>query len=268
MARVLVVSDSHLSPRTPEADTNWSATLAWIADEAADADLVVHTGDISLDGAGGRTDLDHARAQLDQLPIPWLAVPGNHDIGDLNGDHGLIDDERRARYETVFGDRFWTTELGGWRLVGIDIQELLGGGTAAEQWWRWLDEQLEADRRLAVFQHRPIVPLAEGEDDKPGRYVIEPGRERLLTVYAEAGVELVVSGHVHQWRSVERDGIRHVWVPSTWATMPDSFQPLIGEKVVGLTTIDLDDHDEAALVVPDGMAQDVIGETIPFPYSD
>jgi 3',5'-cyclic AMP phosphodiesterase CpdA len=45
-------------------------------------DLVIHLGDLSLDGAGSAVDLRHGRTQLDRLPAPWHAVPGKHDIGD------------------------------------------------------------------------------------------------------------------------------------------------------------------------------------------
>ncbi|HEX6420490.1 MAG TPA: metallophosphoesterase, partial [Acidimicrobiales bacterium] len=75
--RLLVVSDTHLSPRTPEADTNWDAVVRHVA--ATRPDLVVHAGDVSLDGALAPGDLDHARRRLDRLPVPWRAVPGNHD---------------------------------------------------------------------------------------------------------------------------------------------------------------------------------------------
>ena len=41
-------------------------------------DLVIHLGDLSLDGAGNAADLRHGRIQLDRLPVAWHAVPGNH----------------------------------------------------------------------------------------------------------------------------------------------------------------------------------------------
>jgi len=45
-------------------------------------DVVIHLGDLSLDGAHGPGHLAYGRQQLDRLPVPWRAVPGNHDIGD------------------------------------------------------------------------------------------------------------------------------------------------------------------------------------------
>jgi len=51
MARLTVVSDSHLSTRTPEADENWTAVLQHVL--ASRPDLVIHAGDLSLDKSSG-----------------------------------------------------------------------------------------------------------------------------------------------------------------------------------------------------------------------
>lgn len=260
----MIVSDSHLSPRTPEADTNWTAIVDHLAN--SEPDLVIHAGDISLDGANSREDLEHAKIQLDQLDAPWRAIPGNHDVGETDDAAASVVEDRRARYESIFGDRSWTIDLDGWRLIGIDSQELLHSEAAPEASWVWLESQLKTELRVAVFQHRPLRPLEATETDTARRYVIEPGRSRLEALFQDAGIELLVTGHVHQWRSVDVAGIQHVWAPSTWATMPDDYQPVIGDKTVGLVEIDLDQHDQAALVVPPAVVQQIVGATIPFPY--
>ncbi|MGH1490203.1 MAG: metallophosphoesterase family protein [Acidimicrobiales bacterium] len=264
MTRLTIVSDSHLSPRTPEADANWTAIVDHLA--AAKPDLVIHTGDISLDGTHRKEDLEHAKAQLDRLAAPWRAIPGNHDVGETAEVAASIVDERRKTYETIFGERWWTIDVDGWRLIGIDSQELLNSDAAAEPSWAWLETALDSELRLAVFQHRPLRTLEATEIDTPRRYIIEPARSRLETLLQDAGVELLVSGHVHQWRSVDVAGMRHLWAPSSWATMSDDYQPVIGQKTVGLVEVDLDRHTEAALVVPSAIGQEVVGVTIPVPY--
>lgn len=259
-----MVSDSHLSPRTPEADANWDAVVDHLA--ADQPDLVIHAGDISLDGANQRRDLEHAKRQLDRLDAPWRAVPGNHDVGEAgDGSRALVED-RRVSYQSVFGDRSWAVELGDWRLIGVDSQELLSGEAGVEAAWTWLAAQLVPGPRLALVLHRPVQPFEVSEADTPARYVTEPARSRLGALLDGAEVELIVSGHVHQWRSVAATGARHVWAPSTWATLPDDYQPVIGDKTVGLVEIDLDRHHDAALVVPPSMSPEIVGVTIPFPY--
>src|SRR5271170_1452510 len=78
--RVILVSDTHLSTRVPEAEANWEAVLRYVS--ATAPELVIHLGDLSMDGAHDVADLLYARRQLDRLAVPWHAVPGNHDIGD------------------------------------------------------------------------------------------------------------------------------------------------------------------------------------------
>lgn len=263
---VLQVSDSHLSPRAPYAEENWEAVVDCVTELAPD--LVVHTGDISLDGANRIDDLEHARRSLERLPVPWVAVPGNHDIGDAGTTSQPVDDTRRSRYHAVFGDGTWCIESHGWRLVGLDVQTLLSDLPAAASMWEQLAGSLAAGGPTALFLHRPIGPLAAAEPDVPDRYVSRPARQRLTGLLDYADVRLVGSGHVHQWRNVVAGPRRHVWAPATWALLPDSVQPVIGRKVLGavLHTLSPDGRVSSELVVPEGISQVIHGDDFASPY--
>jgi 3',5'-cyclic AMP phosphodiesterase CpdA len=266
--RVLQVSDSHLSPDVPHADEHWDAVVAYV--EATQPDLVIHTGDISAFGDTDETDLRHARRRLDELTVPWLAVPGNHDIGDAPPTATPIDDERRARYAASFGESRWTTELGGWHLVGLDVQALLSELPAAAEEWAWLADALATDLPIGLFVHRPLRPWRADTPDEPRRYAMGEGRQRLGALLAAASVHLVATGHVHQWWAGELDGAHHVWAPSTWAVLPDHIQPVIGAKVTGAVELAL--HGDGTVIPtfvrPDGITDVVIGVDFPSPYSD
>ena len=231
MARIFQVSDSHLSPTTPHADENWQAVLDHVDIDAPD--MVIHTGDISLNGADDIEDLRHARRQLDRLTVPWLAIPGNHDIGDVGDTIQPVNESRRDRYRDVFGDDRWSVSIDGWRLVGLDVQTLVSDMDIASEQWDWLDDKLDGTVPTALFVHRPLRPWRSDEVDDPNRYIPEPGRGRLIERVERADVRLIASGHIHQWRVVN-EARTHVWAPSTWAVLPDRIQPVIGEKVVGL----------------------------------
>lgn len=104
-ARVILVSDTHLSAAAPQAQANWDAVVSYAG--ACAPDLVIHLGDLSLDEARDAMDLRYGRAQLDRLPAPWHAVPGNHDVGD-NPSPGTpagiaVDAGRRQRWLEVVG---------------------------------------------------------------------------------------------------------------------------------------------------------------------
>jgi hypothetical protein len=72
-------------------------------------------------------------------------------------------------------------------------------------------------------------------------------------------VQLVVSGHVHQWRDAASGQCRHVWAPSTWSSLPDRIQPTIGTKVTGAVDIELGPTMTICMVRPAGIA-DITGD--------
>src|SRR5690349_6124569 len=78
--RIIQISDTHLSRNKPHLVDNWASLAAWIADQHPD--LVIHTGDVTFDGAGVEADLSFSAQMMDELGIRWRAVPGNHDVGD------------------------------------------------------------------------------------------------------------------------------------------------------------------------------------------
>jgi 3',5'-cyclic AMP phosphodiesterase CpdA len=272
--RVIVVSDSHLSRRTPESDLNWSAVLRHVG--SARPDLVVHAGDLSLDGAHDRGDLEYARSRLDQLEVPWLAVPGNHDVGDNPSgsapDQDGIDVGRRERWLAAVGADWWAAEAGGWRLIGVNAQ-LFGSGLAAEvEQWAWLEAELRdapAATRLALVTHKPVAAdEAELAAAPVYRFVPVAARRRLADLSTSRRIDLVLSGHVHQYRELRRGGMIHLWAPTTWAVLPDAAQATVGTKRSGILAVELTDAGEVRhdFVQPDGLRQLTITTDIADPY--
>ena len=275
-AQLVVVSDSHLSGRASEAERNWSAVVDHV--HRTRPDLVVHVGDLSLDGENDAEDLDYAVEQLGRLsPAPWIAVPGNHDIGDNRSagadPAGVVTEDNLANWTRAVGPLWWTRDVGGWQLVGVNAQ-LFGSGLPAEdEQWRWLEEVLAAATRprpLLFVSHKPIDATDTELAGAPGiRFVPSPARDRLRGLLAEVRRRrLVLSGHVHQYRVLELDGTPHVWAPTTWAVLPDSWQATIGTKRCGVLQFGLAgtgvaDH---RLVAPEGLRQLVIGEDTPLYY--
>jgi predicted phosphodiesterase len=182
---VVLVSDTHLSRRAPQAQQNWDAVLRYVEETAPDA--VIHIGDLSLDGAHESEDLRHAHQQLRHLHVAWHAVPGNHDIG----------------------DNPFPGAPGGSTVTAARLQ-------------RWLD-----------------VVGADLASAPPYRFVPPAGRRRLAGLFAGRPLRLVISGHVHQHRLLRLDGTDHLWVPSTWAVLPDRVQPVFGTKECGIVTLEL-----------------------------
>lgn len=271
---VIFVSDTHLSPDAPEAQQNWAAVVRYVA--AAAPDLVIHLGDLSLDGARNPADLDHARGQLELLPVPWTAVPGNHDIGDnpLPGRPGdlAVTDGRRRRWLDVVGADYWSLIINGWTLLALNAQ-LAGSGLAAEaSQWSWLEDQLRkagAGQRIALLAHKPLT--ASGTElaaAPPYRFWPPESRDRLIRLFEGRPPELFVSGHVHQSRRLHLGGTSHVWVPTTWAVLPDHAQPVLGAKRCGVLSLTFGPGPapEPQFREPDGVRHLIQTADIPDPY--
>jgi 3',5'-cyclic AMP phosphodiesterase CpdA len=273
-ARVILVSDSHLSPSAPQAQANWDAVVGYVG--ACRPDLVIHLGDLSLDGARDAADLRHGRAQLDRLPVPWRAVPGNHDIGDnpLPGGpaDGTVNAARRQRWLDVVGADYWSATVGGWAVLALDAQ-LLGSGLEAEDaQWSWLEEEagrLGGRPPVAVITHKPITTDQTELAAAPSyRFWPADARERLARLFGATPPALVMSGHVHQYRRLRLDGTDHLWVPTTWAVLPGQVQPLLGAKRCGIVSLTLAAEAAAQpeLVEPDGLEQLTLTVDLPDPY--
>lgn len=274
-SRVLVVSDTHLSPRTPDAVANWSAIVDHVA--ALRPDLVLHLGDLALDGPHGEGDLQYARAQLDRLPVPWLAVPGNHDIGDnpspVTPPEAVVDPGGLRRWTDLIGNDRWSAECGDWRLIAVNAQ-LFGSGLPAEDdQWTWLEAELRqpsAEQPVAFITHKPLAAADDAElaAAPPYRFVPIEAQRRLARLLEQVQLGLVLSGHVHQYRVLRPDGIPHVWAPTTWAVLPDESQTRYGDKRCGAVALELEGPGlRHELVEPDGIRQLTMGRNTPNPYS-
>src|SRR5579884_3387247 len=125
MLRAIQVSDTHLSRQKPNFAGNWPPLAEWIAAERPG--LVIHSGDLTVDGADTEDDLVYCAGLLRGLGVPFHAVPGNHDVGDARHQHQPVDAARVARWTRHLGPDRWVVDAEGWRLVGIDAM-LIGSG--------------------------------------------------------------------------------------------------------------------------------------------
>ncbi len=236
--RVIQISDTHLSAEKPHFLDNWRPLADWI--KAQRPDLVIHTGDVTVDGAGNEADLAYAARLLDELGVRWRAVPGNHDVGDAGHARQPVDARRLAAWHRHFGPDRWIEDIGpdgtGWRLVGIDAM-LIGDGAPEEAMqMAWLDEVMTTAgaQRIAWFLHRPLFLDAPQEGDR-GYWSVKPQpRAALMALAQRHRVALVASGHLHNARDFEQDATRFVWSPASSFLVGDAIQPdMPGEKRLG-----------------------------------
>jgi Icc protein len=236
--RMAQISDTHLSARKPYFVANFLRVADHIANTGAD--LVLNSGDMSLDGAAQEEDLIAAKRLHARLHLPLRFIPGNHDIGEsqdtpVRRGQPLLAPLTRRRYLAHFGPDYWSLHVPGWRILAIN-DFLLGSNLAgAEEQIRFVRQvAATADGgALALFTHRPLFHASPDEQDVTARFINPGPRAELLAALGEIRPALVASGHVHQFVSNFRAGSHHIWAPSTGFIVPDARQPRYGLKQTG-----------------------------------
>ncbi|WP_018698194.1 metallophosphoesterase family protein [Amorphus coralli] len=162
-------------------------------------DLVVVSGDLTQRAHYWEFLL--ARQYLDSLDLPWLAVPGNHDISPFRLLERFTNPFRAYR---TFIEK--VTEP-----VYVDDEVVVVGLNTARRMaleWNWAHgrisrrqirrvvnefERAPAERVRIVVAHHPFQP----PEHAPETRVVGRSAEALER-FASAGVRLVLAGHLHQ----------------------------------------------------------------------
>ena len=195
-ARILHLSDLHMGHG--EAWEPLAALGELIAD--LQPELLVATGDMAH--RGRRTELETAATLLRGLGLPFLAVPGNHDIP-------FTLPARFTRTFTEWEHVFGTTEplhtSDGLVVVGLNSVRpwrQQGGALADERLAHGMARLQEGPPdalRMVALHHHLAAPPWRAARKRPLSH-----RNDVLRALVAAGAELVVGGHVHQGGVAER----------------------------------------------------------------
>ena len=196
MRRLLHVSDIHFGPKH---DSRAAAAVMGLVEERK-PDLVVISGDLTQ--RAKPEQFREAHDWVRRLPVPWIAVPGNHDVPlyrvweRVFSPFGAYRDHFQQELEPTFADGEltvagintaynWTFKNG--RIDSKRLRDLSTRFAGAE---RPTAGDLRPTR-IAVLHH-PLVP-GPGFGDQ----MVLTHAEETAAALAEAGVELVLSGHLH-----------------------------------------------------------------------
>jgi 3',5'-cyclic AMP phosphodiesterase CpdA len=253
VARIVVLSDIHLSPTHGFFWENWCVAREFA--DAAKADAVIVNGDLAINGPDSDAEIAFAASALGNLHARVMALPGNHDVGDEppgQDPDQIIDADRLARWDCSFATDRWVLDAGGWRLLGVNAQ-LFGSGLMREDAQnRWLDEQLStAARPTALFLHKPLFLERPTDDVASASCMVPSARTRLLDRLDRSDVRLIVSGHLHQHRDRAFGSQRHLWVPAVAFAAPQDHG---GDSRCGLTVLDFSQNSvEVTIKRPRGL---------------
>lgn len=155
-------------------------------------DVVVVSGDLTQ---RGRVDQFQAAAMwLEQLEAPVLVVPGNHDVPLYDVYTRFF--HPRDRYLAHICDdlepTYFDSELA---ICGIDTTKTFTTkhGRVTEAQVAHIASRLEdlGDRWKIIVAHHPFVVPAGDENEQ-----VE-GADMALPVFEEAGVDMILTGHLH-----------------------------------------------------------------------
>jgi alkaline phosphatase D len=265
--KIIQITDTHFSPSKPHFNGNWEPLADWI--EKSGADLVVHTGDLTVDGADKDEDIRFCMDLMRQISVPMLIVPGNHDVGHLPGSPQPVNATRLARWRDLVGPDYWAEDIANWRLIGLDSLLMGFGDDEEEKQFQWLEEMLDSrgDLRVALFAHKPLFVDAPDEGDT-GYWSVRPApRKRLYDLIAAHDVALFASGHLHwTWQGRYND-TSLIWGPSAAFILRTMEREMPGERLIGAVVHEFGETIESQIVAVPGMTayylDDVVEEVYP-----
>jgi Icc protein len=195
--KIFHITDTHLfSTPTPS-----SQKLLYSLYQAAmaNADLVIITGDLTDDGI--LSSFVFFREILRQSRVPTYLCPGNHDRDATDDSYGF--------YMSVFGADYFAT------YVTPDIF-LVSANTHRDEYFNstqlgWIRRDMAASTaqtKILAFHH----PLYNVEDP-PTFYLQESEALDLLNITQTYGVDVVLTGHLHNDRVDYINGTR--WILTT-----------------------------------------------------
>ncbi|WP_064683719.1 metallophosphoesterase family protein [Rhizobium bangladeshense] len=260
--KIIQITDTHFSPSKPHFNGNWAPLLNWI--EATGADLIVHTGDLTVDGADKDEDITFSMDLMRQVSIPMLIVPGNHDVGHFRETEQPVNAERLARWRSLAGDDRWLEDAAGWRFIGLNSLLLGHEDDEEEAQFEWLAQALEdrAGRRAALFAHKPLFVDTPDEGDT-GYWSVRPAqRRRLYDLIAAHDVALFASGHLHWAWQGRFDNTQLTWGPSAAFIIDKMEREMPGERLIGAVVHEFDISVESQIVAVPGMTAHVLDDVV------
>jgi 3',5'-cyclic-AMP phosphodiesterase len=206
--RVAQITDMHLGAergaRLAGMDTDASLALvvAMVKGAARKPDLILATGDLSMDGSVA--SYCRVRQVLDDFQVPWFWLPGNHDDAEV--------------MRTTLGgaeEMVRSVLIGGWQIILLDstVPGRVGGSLGADELQR-LDALLR-ERPAAhalVCLHHPPVPIGCAWLDEQK---VADGAQMLALLDDHPHVRGVLWGHVHQEFERKTGALSLLSTPST-----------------------------------------------------
>ena len=135
------------------------------------------------------------KKQIEPLkPIPFLPVPGNHDVYNARRQ---VDPALEALYESHWGDLFKSFNYKNSQFFLVNTDSLEGKNRIGPKQMKWLEEKLKKSKsqHKFAFMHKPALLLKN--------------TEKVHRLFLRYGVSHVFYGHHHHYHQIVKDGIQY-----------------------------------------------------------
>lgn len=235
--RIAVFADPHVSTREEgtsklfeHTEAHFRAAVEDIA--TRDVDAVLSPGDLTKDGEPW--NYETVDEILDQLDVPFYAVPGNHDVRKDGDEHDTPSIDRFVEQYTP-GELPFHVEIGDLDVIGLNSSggddRLLDSheGDVPEADREFLRDALADAENPLVLMHHNLPPtydqLRSHRDEVEEDMAIPPvtrNTEELVDALSSGSDPLVLTGHLHLPAVARVDGVRELMAPTT-CSFPQSY---------------------------------------------
>jgi len=248
--RLAVIADPHVAAGTGtwKVAHRSEARFERALEHANSCDMAVFLGDLTGDGrADSFETVDRC---LSKLTVPWVAVPGNHDVPKAFDEHQGIP-------VSAFTDRYtpglpFTLDVGRVTLVGVDtatdgtetLRDTWGGRVGAAT-RHWLSDTLPGLEHPIVLMHHNLGSLPENPGGKWANFPVDDARETREILVAN-DVALVLSGHHHVPAVVDHWGPKEILAPAVCSYPQAMLDIQIGPTGTSVRLVPLADETEVS----------------------
>ncbi|MDR9394025.1 MAG: phosphodiesterase, partial [Roseovarius sp.] len=197
---ILQISDLHIMPEgqlfkgridTAAALRHILAGLTRLLPVIGPVERLVISGDLTETGCQGA--YDHQRAIMADAPLPWRAIPGNHDSREAMRAFAAQDE-----WMPDDGPINWREDLDDVTMLGLDtLVEGADHGAVTDATLTWLEAALRdlRHRPVLIFMHHPPVDTGISEMDAIG---LKPNPRLESLLRNHDGPVQIACGHVHR----------------------------------------------------------------------
>jgi len=217
MPAFIQISDTHIVPKGQLACGHSDTATALRAAVASinarlpalgRIDCAIVTGDLTDHGTA--EEFAHFAEIMAGLALPWLAIPGNHDLHEpmRNAFAG-------SGWMPSAGPVQWVRDLGAFAVIGLDTL-MVGAhfGHLCDEGYSFLDQSLAglAGRPVVIATHHPWmhsgIPAMDADN-------LRNGAALMTRLQAHDGPVRMISGHVHRAMTTQIGKVTCQIAPST-----------------------------------------------------